>query len=165
MATQLLHDYEYIHVLNENNGDVRTIIGPQRFILCANEKIVTPITKARVIYDNEYVIVKNPYDEDAKKCKTGERKVIVGPGILFLNYGEEVELVSPIHVLQPNEALRVQAVKTHDGKPAGSIWQIGLIDFLRFFVIIIHNNPVFHSKNINLQQRDHVLLFQIVSQT
>lgn len=54
----------------------------------------------------------------------GQREVRVGPCSLILNYNEQVDKVSKIHVLTKNQALRLMANSDHDDKQAGTIWQI-----------------------------------------
>jgi major vault protein len=120
----LLYPNEYIHVLDNNTGEVRTVMGPQRFIIASNEQMIGSITNAKIIYEDEYVIIKNPYDEKLKKCIMGDREVKVGPCVIYLHFNESIETIEKIHLLKKNQALRLRALVEHDGKKAGYTWQI-----------------------------------------
>lgn len=114
----------YIHVLNQDSGEVRTEVGPKRVVLASAEEQIGDIKTAQILNDDEYAIIKNPYDAKQKKCLMGEKTVKVGPATIVLNYNEQIETVSKVHVLTKNQALRLMANSDHEGKQAGTIWQI-----------------------------------------
>jgi hypothetical protein len=86
--SKLLTEYTYIHIINEDNGMVRTEIGPKRIILKGNENFLGTIQNCVIIKEGEFAILKNPYDEEHSVCQMGQRKVLLGPCVYPLKYKE-----------------------------------------------------------------------------
>ena len=114
-----------VHILNNDSGEVSTVKGPLRLNLKGNETLLNrEIHDAIVVEEDQYAILKNPYDAELKKCFMGERDVVVGPTVLFLHPNEQVEAVKNVHILSRNQAIRLLCLKDHEDKFAGQTWQI-----------------------------------------
>lgn len=123
MSSIVLFPNQYIHVLNEDDGTVRTEVGPSRVVLKANERLLTK--KACVVVgEDQYVIIQNPLDPKTGKCRIGDREVIVGPRVLALAYDEVIEgEIQSVHLLGEGQALQLQMIVDHEDRPAGFMWQ------------------------------------------
>lgn len=124
----ILYPNQYIHILNNDTGIVRIEIGPKRVVLSGNEEQVGSVKTGRIVSENQYCVIKNPFDEEKGEYLMGQREIIVGPAVVFLQFNSSIEEVTNIHVLSQGQALRLQAIQTHDSNgteiPAGKIWQI-----------------------------------------
>lgn len=148
--------------MNQDSGEIRTIVGPQRVVLNSNEEMVGGITSATIIYEDEYCIVKNPYDEEKKKIKHGDREIRVGPTIIYLHYSESIESIDKVHVLKKNQALRCKTIIQHDNKAAGEVFQvIGEARFIpdkytqvlkKIDAILIQENEGIYVNNVETSQ-------------
>lgn len=63
MSTILLYPNTYIHVLNQDTGEIRTEVGPKRLVLSGNEKEIGGVKDAIILERGNYCFIKNPYDE------------------------------------------------------------------------------------------------------
>jgi major vault protein len=111
--------------LNADTGEINIVIGPTRVNLRGNETIMNnKVFDALVVGEEQYIIIKNPYDKNVGKSLMGEREVIPGPVVLHLHPNEQFEEINSVHVLRRGQALRLQSLKDHEDKHAGQIWQI-----------------------------------------
>lgn len=123
--SQLLTEYTYVHVLNEDTAVVRTELGPKRVILKGNEKFLGSPLNCVTIKGGEFAILKNPYDEEHNICLMGQRKVLQGPCIYALKYKEEFEeYAKPSYLLNSKQALRCETLEDNGKYKAGDIWQL-----------------------------------------
>lgn len=117
---------QYVHILNEDTGNVKTEIGPARVVLKGNERLLGEKKSCIVVTESQYCVVLNPYDESTGRYAMGDRKVVVGPTVFALQYNEilESDRVCDQYVLNENQALLLQSQFDHEGKPAGFMWQV-----------------------------------------
>ncbi|KAL0484708.1 major vault protein MVP [Acrasis kona] len=124
MTTTLLKPFQYLYVQNNDSGVIKTIVGPTRVEFASNEQKLGEVVQCRIVTKDEYAIIKNPYNQATKQLEMGDRKVVVGPTAIALQYGESFEVVEHVHILAKNQALRLTALQSHDDKSAGTVWQV-----------------------------------------
>ena len=123
----VLSPNQYVHILDNDSGIVRIEVGPKRIALRSNETIIATHSLS-MIKENQYCIIKNPYDYQSNKNMMGERCVVEGPKALALHRNEVIESISEVHILKPNQALRLRCLvdkKVEDKSyKAGDVYQI-----------------------------------------
>lgn len=136
-----LRPYHYIHVLDNNCNVTKVECGPKTFVRKDHEQVVLNSTAMINIPPRSYCVVANPVVRDENgdpvmldygqaKLKHGETEVRVAdnwPEPFPLFPGERLqEPVSQLRVVQPNTALRIQALRDfQDGdidRKAGDEW-------------------------------------------
>ena len=126
---------EYIHVLDENNNLTRVIFGPLTFTPQQHEKIVLKAQPMIILPPRTYCKILNPVilDKDQKpvedesgqcKLKLGDEEVRLGPMEPFPLYpGEElVGKVTPLAIVKPLTALKIEVVRDNDKYRAGEMY-------------------------------------------
>ena len=84
----LTHDL-YVHVIDENTGEIRLIEGPARIQLKSHENIHGVVTKKIVLRSHQYCRILNPLKGGT--IQEGEREIRKGPKIFSLYPGEILE--------------------------------------------------------------------------
>lgn len=166
MSLFLLNSLQYVHILNNDTAEVRLERGPQRIILKGNETC-KKIHDVTVVTEQQYAVVRNPYDATNKRYLMGEREVRLGPCVIALHANEMLESVYPVHVLRRNEALRLVAIRDHDDKVAGQVWQIeGPCKFVpnkytevrkKISAILVNENEGLYVQNVDTSEKKLVL--------
>jgi len=122
---EYLKENQFIHVINNDTAEVKTVIGPQRVLLAGNERTLgKKIKNATIIPENYYATIHNPYDVKEKTYAMGQIKIVEGPCVYFPRYKEEVGHSNSAYILGKNEALKLMATKETKDHPAGDIWCI-----------------------------------------
>lgn len=138
-----LRPYHYLHVLDNNENITTVECGPKTFVRKDHQQVVMNSTSMINIPPRSYCVVANPHTRDDKGVP-----VVDANGQVKLNHGEtEVrvhdtwktpfplypgerlqEPVTLLRVIQPNTALRIQALRDFaDGeteRKAGDEWSI-----------------------------------------
>ncbi|XP_043942230.1 major vault protein [Protopterus annectens] len=131
--------YHYIHVLDQNTNVARVEIGPKTYIRQDNERVLFPPEKMIVVPPRHYCIIQNPVvrDDDLKvvfdelgqaKLRHADQEVRLAQDPFPLHPGEEVrQTVSPLQIVLPNTALRLQALldfesESGEKRVAGDEW-------------------------------------------
>lgn len=87
--TILLTKDQYVHILNNNTGQIELIEGPYRGSLKANKSIHGSVRKKHVLRANQYCHILNPFKEN--KSVIGVREMRKGPLIFSLHPLEKIE--------------------------------------------------------------------------
>jgi hypothetical protein len=59
----LLPNY-YLNILNKDNGQIRTEVGPKRLVLSSNEVSLGTSQQAIILQQGQYCVINNPYDPE-----------------------------------------------------------------------------------------------------
>jgi hypothetical protein len=60
----ILYEAEYVHVVNNETGEIELLEGPRRFQLPAHKVLLGSKNQKLVLKDNQYVIINNPIDKE-----------------------------------------------------------------------------------------------------
>ncbi len=78
------------------SGDEWLVRGPGHYIPPVEVTVLDFDVRAIILKDTEYCVVLNPYDEEKKTVRPGQRRVIEGEASFFLHPGEVMEVPDPI---------------------------------------------------------------------
>lgn len=78
------------------SGDEWLVRGPGHYIPPVEVVVTDFDVRAIILKDTEYCVVLNPYDEEKKTVRPGQRRVIEGEASFFLHPGEVLEVPEPI---------------------------------------------------------------------
>jgi len=111
-------------------GEEWLLRGPIKFIPQIEVEVIGTENSQTVGID-EYAVVANPFDAEHRVNQLGDRKVVPGPAVFFLEPGEELEpdddgaALRKKNVLGRSDGLYVQATRDHeeeaDGQDEGAI--------------------------------------------
>jgi len=136
--------YNYVHVLDNNKGCTRVIVGPRVYTLQEHEKTVSNIEAMTMIPPRHYCIIRNPVVRDEAgvpqldahgnfRLRHGDEEYRFdnyNGGQPFPLYPGEKEQarVTPLQVIAPDQALQLRCVRDFkDGdnaRKAGDEWLI-----------------------------------------
>ncbi|MFP4323932.1 MAG: hypothetical protein ACLFTK_15875 [Anaerolineales bacterium] len=115
--TVLVKRFQYVHVQDNNTGDITLHEGPARLQLESHQEIIRGVQEKIRVADGQFAIVLNPYSAEAGDIVEGEREIRVGPTVFALHPGERLEAAkdkSPVHneyVLDDSQGLLLRAMK------------------------------------------------------
>jgi major vault protein len=104
--------FQFCHVRDENTVELSLVEGPTRRQLESHETLVGKIERKIRLFDGQWTLVLNPFNEEAKDIVEGEREIRVGPCIFSLHPGEELdEGIQDEIVLNDDQGLLLRANK------------------------------------------------------
>lgn len=111
--TILVNRFQFVHVQDNNTGQVVLREGPLRLQLESHQQLVEGIHNKVRVADGEFAVILNPYNAEKGDIVEGEREVRIGPCVFALHPGEELERgkVQSEFVLDDSTALLLDAVK------------------------------------------------------
>jgi regulator of protease activity HflC (stomatin/prohibitin superfamily) len=109
--TILLTEMQYIHIIDENSGEIRLVQGPTRVQLTSSEKIYGEIKNKIILKPNEYVVILNP--KRSNSIAEGEKELRKGPIMFCLYPGELIEhdIQEAISIAE-NDGIYIHDLKT-----------------------------------------------------
>lgn len=108
-GVEILYEDEYVHVVNNETGIVELVEGPARFVLPATKSIVGSKKKKITLKDNQFCVIKNPFDKERGELEMGRRVVVRGPKTFCLHPGEKELPAEEAYLLNKNQYLVVQS--------------------------------------------------------
>jgi len=118
-----LKPQQFIHILDNNTGVTRLEVGPQKITLQDHERLVLKPSPAIVVPPQHYCMMANPVMRDETgqpiadeygqiKLRYGDREIRLTQDPFPFYPGEIIwEDVSELEVVDPNEALRLKAIR------------------------------------------------------
>jgi major vault protein len=110
--TILLTHKQYMHIIDENTGEIRLVEGPVRVQLASHESVHGVINNKIVLRSNQYCLILNPVKEGI--LQEGEREIRKGPSIFSLYPGEILEhgKIQKAISIAKNEGIYIRDIKT-----------------------------------------------------
>lgn len=108
-TTDILNENEFVHVINNETGTIELLEGPLRFILPANKSLVGSKQAKINLEDNQYGLLKNPYNAETGACDMGRIIIVHGPKTFSLHPGEMLDSIENAFLLNKNQYLIVES--------------------------------------------------------